>query len=54
MKDLGNNGLKIGGKLYKVIFRKLLCDAPAKSFVLGCKGHTGYASCRYMYFGEIY
>lgn len=30
---------------FKISLRALICDAPAKSFVCGTKGHTGYSGC---------
>ncbi|XP_054261012.1 uncharacterized protein LOC128985493 [Macrosteles quadrilineatus] len=46
MMHLTSNGLKDNDS--NVIFVKLsaiICDAPAKSFVLKTKGHTGFYSC---------
>lgn len=42
---LVQEGLEYNGKRYKVSIHSLICDAPAKSFVLNTKGHTGYSSC---------
>lgn len=42
---LNINGIKINGKDFKVIVDVLCCDAPAKSFILKTKGHTGFSSC---------
>lgn len=39
------SGLAYGGKNIKVGIKGFVCDAPAKSFLLGVKGHTGYYSC---------
>jgi len=40
------NGFKIPkNKLINIKMYGLICDAPAKSFVLCTKGHTGYYSC---------
>ncbi|XP_061716589.1 uncharacterized protein LOC133524523 [Cydia pomonella] len=40
-----NSGLTINGKNIKVAIKGFVCDTPAKSFLLGVKGHTGYYSC---------
>lgn len=45
IKKLINNGIELHGKTIPIILKGLTCDAPAKSFVLGIKGHTGYFSC---------
>uniref|UniRef100_A0A1Y1LQ64 DUF4218 domain-containing protein n=1 Tax=Photinus pyralis TaxID=7054 RepID=A0A1Y1LQ64_PHOPY len=39
------NGFFNEGRKYDVKIAGLICDAPAKSFVLNTKGHTGYNSC---------
>lgn len=39
-----DNGFNICNKIVKIKASKLLCDAPAKSFVLYTKGHTGFYS----------
>lgn len=44
-KHLQDNGFNICNKIVKIRASKLLCDAPAKSFVLCTKGHTGFYSC---------
>lgn len=43
--DLINNGYIYNGNVIKVSLFALICDAPAKSFVLCIKGHTGFNSC---------
>jgi len=40
-----DRGYIFKGVQYKLIIRALICDAPAKSFVLYTTGHTGYYSC---------
>ncbi|XP_063234238.1 uncharacterized protein LOC134537581 isoform X2 [Bacillus rossius redtenbacheri] len=42
---LCKEGLCINGKNFSVLIGQLICDAPAKSFVLNVKGHSGYSSC---------
>jgi len=44
-QNLEKNGFQINNRIIKVKVSKLLCDAPAKSFLLCIKGHTGYSSC---------
>lgn len=44
-KVLTENGLDMNGKHYNFVLRALVLDAPAKSFVLKIKGHTGFSSC---------
>jgi hypothetical protein len=39
------NGVRIQNKLYSIIIDIFCCDAPAKSFVLKIKGHSGFFSC---------
>ncbi|XP_036142932.1 uncharacterized protein LOC118645614 [Monomorium pharaonis] len=45
MIDLINNGIFLSEKLYNIKIKQILCDAPAKSFILNIKGHSGYFSC---------
>lgn len=45
INELHNSGIKINGKQFKVVIDVLCCDAPAKSFLLQTKGHTGFSSC---------
>lgn len=40
-----NNGYSYNNNVIKVKLFGLICDAPAKSFVLNVKGHTGFNSC---------
>lgn len=44
-KDLVTNGIKINNIILKVSIFAICADAPAKSFVMKVKGHTGYYSC---------
>lgn len=39
------NGFDLDSKIYDVEFHSLICDLPAKSYVLKIKGHAGYSSC---------
>lgn len=43
--DKIKNGIIFNGKKYFIKFRAFVCDAPARSFVLQIKGHTGYSAC---------
>lgn len=45
MIELINNGIFLYEKLYNIKIIQILCDAPAKSFILNVKGHNGYFSC---------
>lgn len=40
-----NNGLVYNGITVKINLHGLICDAPAKAFILSVKNHTGYNSC---------
>lgn len=42
---LCTDGILINGQNISVSIKAFLCDAPAKSYILGVKGHTGYSSC---------
>lgn len=42
---LKTQGFEINQKIIKLKISKLICDAPAKLFVLCIKGHTDYSSC---------
>ncbi|XP_075150464.1 uncharacterized protein LOC142224563 [Haematobia irritans] len=43
--ELMEIGLKFNNSIYSVSCRSFICDAPARSYILGIKGHTGYFSC---------
>ena len=43
--NLINDGIKYNGKQYKIKLHALVCDTPAKAYVLKIKYHTGYWSC---------
>ncbi|RZF37146.1 hypothetical protein LSTR_LSTR015336 [Laodelphax striatellus] len=44
-QQLLQSGVIIGQKKLHVILKCLIFDAPAKSFILNVKGHSGYSSC---------
>ncbi|KAF0714286.1 Uncharacterized protein FWK35_00028053 [Aphis craccivora] len=43
--DLINIGVVSNNTHFKVILKALICDTPAKSYILNVKGHTGKKSC---------
>ncbi|KAF4527066.1 hypothetical protein B566_EDAN013511 [Ephemera danica] len=43
--NLIENGFEYNGKTFDVKFHCLICDIPAKSFVLNTKGHAGLFCC---------
>jgi len=45
MNELFDTGVTYNNHHVKVILHALICDTPAKSFVLNTKGHTGKNSC---------
>jgi len=49
LKELINTGIRLNDKYITVNLYALICDAPAKSFILNFKGHNGknlvYAVC---------
>lgn len=45
MKILQSEGLRLHNKTVKVKISKIVCDAPAKSFVLNIKNFNSYSSC---------
>ncbi|XP_012555203.2 uncharacterized protein LOC101239790 [Hydra vulgaris] len=44
-KHLVDNGFLFNNKRYSVKIHSFICDAPARAFVKGIKGHSGYNSC---------
>lgn len=44
-KKFLEEGIFFNSKKYFIKFRAFVCDAPARSFVLQIKGHTGYSGC---------
>lgn len=45
VNTLVEEGLVFGEKFFQIILRCFVMDAPAKSFILGTKGHSGYFCC---------
>jgi len=45
MTQLTENGITVADQLYTVKVHSFVCDAPARSFLKGIKGHSGYAAC---------
>lgn len=44
-KELCENGINMNGRQVPCRIEALICDSPAKAFVLCVKGHSGYSSC---------
>lgn len=40
-----DSGIKTGNSVVKIEVSTFICDAPAKSYILNTKSHTGYSSC---------
>jgi len=52
-KELLTNGIDVHGHNKKILIHAFVCDAPARSYILKIKGHSGYFSCtRCLYEGE--
>ncbi|KAK5641543.1 hypothetical protein RI129_010090 [Pyrocoelia pectoralis] len=45
MLNLQDVGFSYNGLNYKVLINAIICDSPAKSFLLQIKGHNAYSSC---------
>jgi len=45
MNTILNNGLSINSKIFKFEVSQIVCDAPAKSFVLNVKNFNAYHGC---------
>ncbi|CAN7944463.1 unnamed protein product, partial [Ixodes pacificus] len=45
INDVLRVGVVLKGRHIRVKLAAVICDAPAKSYVLGIKGHSGYFSC---------
>ena len=45
LKQLINEGIEFDKKIKSVILHALICDSPAKSYLLKVKMHSGYWSC---------
>ena len=44
-KQLKHTGVTHSGKVFQVDLQAVICDAPAREFVKGVVGHSGYFSC---------
>lgn len=54
-KELITEGIVLNGSIIQVRIKLFICDAPAKSFILNIKGHSGFYSCsRCIQEGEYY
>lgn len=45
MKELLSEGFTFQNRYFTIKLRTFICDAPARSFLLNIKSHTGYFSC---------
>jgi len=45
INNIVNNDVVVNNILVKVILKAIICDVPAKSYILNVKGHTGKKSC---------
>lgn len=45
MMVLEKDGFNMNSKTYRIKIRNIICDLPAKSFLLNVVGHNGYNSC---------
>jgi len=45
MKNILSDGITINGKILKFKIVKIVCDAPAKAFILNGTGHNAYHGC---------
>lgn len=45
MKNIISTGLNLNGNVFNIIIGQIICDAPAKSFILNVKSFNGYHSC---------
>lgn len=45
IKEVLTEGITCNNQNYSISLRAFICDAPARSFVLKTKGHTGYNCC---------
>ncbi|KAF0759468.1 Uncharacterized protein FWK35_00006114 [Aphis craccivora] len=52
-KELNKNGICINNTLYTFSINAFSCDAPAKSFILKIKGHSGFYSCSRLCLGTV-
>jgi hypothetical protein len=43
--SLKENGLKVKGRVYRLVLYNIMMDTPARSYVLGVKGHTAKKCC---------
>lgn len=43
--ELLERGMVYNGNHYSIHCRSFICDAPARAYILGVKGHTGFSSC---------
>lgn len=44
-KKLSETGIVINNVHFMIKVNAIICDTPAKSYITGTKGHTGYFAC---------
>ncbi|KAB0804458.1 hypothetical protein PPYR_01428 [Photinus pyralis] len=44
-RDILENGINYNGSIINVQLNAIICDAPARSYISGVKGHNGYFGC---------
>lgn len=45
LKGILQRGVSVSGQSVPVFVKAFICDAPARSFILSTKGHSGYSAC---------
>ncbi|XP_011868416.1 PREDICTED: uncharacterized protein LOC105562288 [Vollenhovia emeryi] len=45
LKDVMDNGITINNIKFNIFVKSFICDAPARAFLKGIKGHGGYYGC---------
>ncbi|KAL1474394.1 hypothetical protein MTO96_038010 [Rhipicephalus appendiculatus] len=45
LKGVLEHGISVNGQSVPVCVKAFICDAPARSFILSTKGHSGYSAC---------
>ena len=46
IKQLCTNGLLVDGRMYQFRLHRMVMDAPAMSYIIGVKNHSGYSCCK--------
>lgn len=45
MENIAKNNINGNGKIITIILNTIICDAPAKAYIICTKHHTGYFGC---------